>query len=115
MVEELNSRRPRNNSTFPVIIIETVADFCAPFPFNVDFADDFMPKQTHETNIGGSETCIGETTQIILCFPEVFQQNMTGIVASSPRGTQRRADHSPTLPLGRCNETKQLQWQRKEK
>ena len=88
MVEGLNSRRPRNNSTFPVIIIETVADFCASFPFNVDFADDFMPKQTHETNIGGSETCIGETTQIILCFPEVFQQNMTGIVASSPRGTQ---------------------------
>lgn len=70
MVEELNSRRPRNNSTFPVIIIETVADFCAPFPFNVDFADDFMPKQTHETNVGGSETCIGETTQIILCFPD---------------------------------------------
>ena len=47
-----------------------------------------MPKQTHETNIEGSETCIRETTQIILCFPEVFQQIMTGIVASSPRGTQ---------------------------
>ena len=48
----------------------------------------FMPKQTHETNIEGSKTCIRETTQIIFCFPEVFQQIMTGIVASSPRGTQ---------------------------
>ena len=47
-----------------------------------------MPKQTHETNIEGSETCIRETTQIILCFAEVFQQIMTGIVASSPRGIQ---------------------------
>ena len=48
----------------------------------------FMPKQTHKTNIEGSETCIRETTQIILYFLEVFQQIMTGIVASSPRGTQ---------------------------
>ena len=47
-----------------------------------------MPKQTHKTNIEGSETCIRETTQIILYFLEVFQQIMTGIVASSPRGTQ---------------------------
>ena len=83
----MNSRRPRNNSTFPVIIIETFADFCAPSP-SMLILQTFMPKQTHETNIEGSETCIRETTQIILCFPEVFQQIMTGIVASSPRGIQ---------------------------
>ena len=82
-----------------------------------------MPKQTHETNTEGSEICIRETTQIILCFPEVFQQIITEIVASSPGGLKpracglrvKRADHSATLPLWRCNETKQLQWQGKEK
>ena len=44
----------------------------------------FMPKQTHETcrEQEGSHTCIYETTKFMLCFPEVFQQIMTEIVAT---------------------------------
>ena len=44
----------------------------------------FMPKQTHETcrEQEGSHTCISETTKFMLCFPEVFQQIMTEIVAT---------------------------------
>ena len=42
-----------------------------------------MPKQTHETREEeGSHTCIYETTKFMLCFPEVFQQIMTGIVVT---------------------------------
>ena len=44
-----------------------------------------MPKQTRETNIEGIEgeginACIHETNKFMLCFPEAFQQLMTGIV-----------------------------------
>ena len=44
-----------------------------------------MPKQTRETNIEGIEgevinACIHKTNNFMLCFPEVFQQLMTGIV-----------------------------------
>ena len=43
-----------------------------------------MPKKTRETNIEGREgsnTCVHETNKFMLCFPEVFQQIMTAIVA----------------------------------
>ena len=64
------------NSTFPILIVETLAK---PFP-----SLPFMPKQTRETSIKGSRrVAIRAFTKRlrfnILCFPGAFQQIMSWI------------------------------------
>ena len=71
------------HSSVPVIIVETLARFSFPF-LSMLISQTFMPKKTRETNIEGREgsnTCVHETNKFMLCFPEVFQQIMTAIVA----------------------------------
>ena len=67
-----------------------------------------MPKQKRETR-EGSHTSIYETTKFMLCFPDVFQQIMTGIVATEVFEVElSRLCKKHTLKLHRPLSRKQL-------
>ena len=80
--------------SFPVIIFETLANFFF-LSLSMLISKTFVPKQTPETTLReqeGHNTCIHEMTKFMLCFLEVFQQVMIGIVAMSPaqKGNKNR-------------------------
>ena len=92
----------RGELTFPVITVETLARFSFPSLLMLIWKT-FMPKQRRETNIegrgGNKQYVFSWNDQVyarayypdpdpnpnkllfMFCFPEVFQQIMTGIVA----------------------------------
>ena len=72
----INCVRMKSYPTFPVIIVETLARFSF-LPFRSKRVKPILRERE------GSNTCIHETTKYMLCFPEMFQQIMTGIVALS--------------------------------
>ena len=80
--------------SFPVIILETLANFFFP-SLSMLISKTFVPKQMPETTLReqeGHNTCLHEMTKFMLCFLEVFQHIMIGIVAMSPtqKGNKNR-------------------------
>ena len=80
--------------SFPVIIFETLANFFFP-SLSMLISKMSVPTQTPETTLWkqeGHNTCIHEMTKFMLCFLEVFQHIMIGIVAMSPtqKGNKNR-------------------------
>ena len=71
------------NSTFPILIVETLATCSFP-SLSMLTSKTFIPKQTRETNVKESRRVavrvfIKRLSFNMLCFPEVFQQIMTWI------------------------------------